>query len=149
MADNVTVPGTGAVLAFDECTIGGVAVEVARGKLGFGTDGSYTEVSPGVGLPVAIQGLGVGDLAAIGAASTNGTALGTKPGAATRAALYLPAGSSVTYTIAGTAPSAAPAATITLTSSGGTVPDYWEEALAGAQMIYLTAKAGAPLFRWI
>ena len=44
MADNVTAPGTGAVLAFDEVVINGVTVLVGRNKLGYGADGTYTEV---------------------------------------------------------------------------------------------------------
>ncbi len=55
MADNVTTPvPDGTKLAFDEVTIGGDPVKVGRNKIGFGTDGQYTEVSTDNRLPVAL-----------------------------------------------------------------------------------------------
>lgn len=63
MADNITVNvGAGATVATDECTINGVVTQVPRGKLGFGPDGTYTEVTAAAPLPVtsAIQTGAVG-----------------------------------------------------------------------------------------
>jgi|GEM_PF-4339521 len=89
---------------------------------------------------------GLGALAAVPAGSTNGTALGTPPDGAVGARLYLPSGASVSFTVAATAPTAAPSPVFTI-SQAGTGPN-WDEALAGGQMIYVTATTGAPLFRW-
>jgi len=89
---------------------------------------------------------GLGPLTAVPAGSGNGTALGTPPAGMVGARLYLPAGASVTFTIAGSQPIGAPSATFTASQSG-TGPN-WDEALAGGQMIYVTATSGAPLFRW-
>src|SRR5687768_13621374 len=41
MADDVTLPGTGAVVAADELTIGGTPVKVQRVKTALGRDGVY------------------------------------------------------------------------------------------------------------
>lgn len=41
MSDNVTLPGTGEVVATDEVTIGGTIVKVQRMKLVVGADGAY------------------------------------------------------------------------------------------------------------
>lgn len=89
---------------------------------------------------------GLGPLTAVPAGSTNGTALGVSPAGAVGARLYLPAGSSVTFTIAGAQPASAPAATFT--ASQAQTGANWDEALSGGQMIYVTATSGAPLFRW-
>ena len=91
---------------------------------------------------------GFGPLAIVPASSTNGTALGTLPTGATGARFYLGASDSVTFTIASTAPSTAPALTFTISGAvGGTGPN-WDENLAGGQMIYITATSGSPKFRW-
>ncbi|MCX7382487.1 MAG: hypothetical protein NT133_13960 [Alphaproteobacteria bacterium] len=90
---------------------------------------------------------GVGALAAVPAGSTNGTALGTMPDGAVGARLYLPAGGAVSFTIAGTPPASAPAAIFT--ASQALTGANWDEPLADGQMLYVTATAGAPLFRWI
>ena len=89
---------------------------------------------------------GIGALAPVPAGSTNGTVLGTMPDGAVGARLYLPSGASVTFTITDTAPSTPPSPVFTI-SQVGTGPN-WDEALAGGQMIYVTAVTGAPLFRW-
>ncbi len=55
MTDNITItPGTGASVAADQITDGGVAdgAYTERVKIGYGTDGSYTDVAAGAGLPV-------------------------------------------------------------------------------------------------
>lgn len=54
MADNSTQQGNDTI-ATDLISDGGVAdgAKVPRGKLGYGTDGNYTEVSASAGLPVA------------------------------------------------------------------------------------------------
>ena len=53
MADNVGIKGgTDALIATDEVTIGGTAVQVQRVKIGYGADGAYAEVSDLGGLPV-------------------------------------------------------------------------------------------------
>ncbi len=89
---------------------------------------------------------GLGALAPVPAGSTNGTALGSPPASAVGARFYLPTGASVTFTVAATAPTSAPAYTFTISQSG-TGPN-WDEALSGGAMIYVTAILGAPLFRW-
>jgi hypothetical protein len=89
---------------------------------------------------------GIGALAPVPSGSSTGTALGTMPADAVGARLYLPAGSSVTFTIAGSQPGTVPPYVFTV-SQAGSGPN-WDEALAGGQMIYVTAASGAPLFRW-
>jgi hypothetical protein len=89
---------------------------------------------------------GLGALSAVPAASTNGTALGVMPAGAVGARLYLPAGASVSFTVAAAQPAAAPAVVFTVSQSG-TGPN-WDEALAGGQMIYVVAVSGSPMFRW-
>ena len=55
MPDNISVPAAaGTVLAFDQVTIDGVTVLVARNKFGFGTNGEYSEVSSDNPLPVMV-----------------------------------------------------------------------------------------------
>ncbi len=50
MADNITVPGTGEILAFDE--VGGA--KIARSKTGWGVDGAYIDASITNPLPVQL-----------------------------------------------------------------------------------------------
>ena len=80
------------------------------------------------------------------AGSTNGTPLGTPPFGIRGARMYLPTGTSITFTIAAAQPTSAPSATFTV-SQASTGPN-WDENLAGGQLIYVTAITGAPLFRW-
>src|SRR5271167_3334375 len=89
---------------------------------------------------------GLGGLTAVPAGSTNGTALGVPPASAVGARLYLPAGASVSFTIAASQPASAPANVFTVSQSA-TGPN-WDEALSAGEMIYVTATAGSPLFRW-
>ncbi len=89
---------------------------------------------------------GLGPLTAVPAGSTNGTALGSPPLGAVGARLYLPVAASVSFTIAAAQPTGAPSSTFTVSQSG-TGPN-WDEALSGGQMIYVTATAGSPQFRW-
>ena len=89
---------------------------------------------------------GIGALTAVPVGSTNGTALGAQPAGAVGARFYLGSADSVTFTIATSAPSAAPANTFTI--SGTATGPNWDEALAGGAMIYVTAKSGGPQFRW-
>ena len=89
---------------------------------------------------------GIGALAPVPAGSSAGTALGTMPDGAVGARLFLPSGSSVTFTIAASQPVSAPASVFTV-SQAGCGPN-WDEALAGGQMIYITAATGGALFRW-
>lgn len=95
MADNVTTPTPdGTAFAFDEVTIGGLVVKVARGKMGFGADGLYTEVDSLNPFPVSVIGglelgsasltaletidLGAASLAALESVTVGGTVeLGT------------------------------------------------------------------------
>jgi len=90
---------------------------------------------------------GLGALTAVPSGTTNGTVLGSPPTNSQGARLYLPAGASVTFTVASSQPSSAPAATFT--TPVGTIAGNWDERLAGGQMIYVTAVVGSPLFRWI
>ena len=91
---------------------------------------------------------GVGAMASVPAASTNGTALGALPAAGKGARFYLGASDSVTFTVATAAPGAAPTVTYTISgASGGTGPN-WDENLSGGAMVYVTATTGSPKFRW-
>jgi hypothetical protein len=88
------------------------------------------------------------DLAAVPAASANGTALDSalpRPAGATSVIFELAADDAVTYAIKGTAPEAAPAPTVT---RSGAEFRRIEQPLGPDRMIYITAKAGAPLFMW-
>jgi hypothetical protein len=89
---------------------------------------------------------GLGALTAVPGGSANGTPLGTMPAGAVGARFYLPAGASVSFTVAAAQPGAPPPAVFTA-AQAATGPN-WDEALAGGQMIYVTATQGAPLFRW-
>lgn len=89
---------------------------------------------------------GLGALAAVPAGSVNGTALGSPPSGTIGVRLYLPAGASVSFTVAATPPAAPPSAVFTVAATA--VGPNWDEALSAGQMIYVTASAGAPLFRW-
>ncbi|MCW3476554.1 hypothetical protein [Limobrevibacterium gyesilva] len=89
---------------------------------------------------------GLGALSPVPAGAANGVALGVMPAGAVGARLYLPAGASVSFTVAAAPPAGAPASVFTA-SQAGTGPN-WDEALAGGQMIYVTAVAGSPLYRW-
>jgi hypothetical protein len=89
---------------------------------------------------------GLGALTAVPAGSANGTALGAPPAGTVGVRLYLPIGAAVTFTIAASQPVSAPANLFTVSQSG-TGPN-WDEALSGGEMIYVTATAGSPLFRW-
>ena len=89
---------------------------------------------------------GLGALAPVPAPSANGTPLGMPPDGYIGTRLYLPAGSSVTFTIAATQPTSPPSPVFTVTPA--TCGPNWDEALAGGQMVYVTATTGSPLFRW-
>ena len=88
---------------------------------------------------------GVGPLTAVPSGTTNGTALGAPPADYHGVRFYLPAGSSVTYTVAANQPIGAPAPTYTI--SGSTTGSSFDEPLNG-QSIFVTAVSGSPLFRW-
>jgi hypothetical protein len=90
---------------------------------------------------------GLGSLALVPAASTNGTVLGSKPATAVGARIYLTGTEAVTFTIASSAPSTAP--TVTYTISNTNTGPNWDENLSGGQMMYITALTGTPKFRWI
>jgi hypothetical protein len=60
--------------------------------------------------------------------------------------IYLPAGASVSFTVAAAQPGAAPTAVFTVSQSA--TGANWDEALAGGQAIYIVATSGAPLYRW-
>lgn len=89
------------------------------------------------------------DLAEVPAGSANGTALDSalrRPFGATTVIFELAADDSVTYAIKPAAPEAAP--TPTVTRSGAEFRRV-EQPLGRDRMIYITAKAGAPLFMWV
>ena len=88
---------------------------------------------------------GIGDLSAVPAGTTNGTAIATIPSNAKAVRFYLPAGASVTFTISGTAPSSAPSVTFTIANS--TTGYNWDEPIPYGMNIYVTAISGSPLFR--
>lgn len=56
MADNVTLPGTGSLVATDECTVNAQTVQVQLIKLGYGALDTFSIVTSSAGLPVAQQG---------------------------------------------------------------------------------------------
>ncbi len=89
---------------------------------------------------------GLGALSVVPGGSSAGTALGTMPPGAVGARIYLPSGASVSFTIAAAQPTGTPSTSFTA-SATSTGPN-WDEALSGGQMIYVTATAGTPLFRW-
>jgi hypothetical protein len=89
---------------------------------------------------------GLGALTAVPAGAAAGVALGVMPAGGVGVRFYLPAGASVSFTVAASQPVSAPASVFTI-SQAGTGPN-WDEALSGGQMIYVTATSGAPLFRW-
>lgn len=88
---------------------------------------------------------GIGALTAVPGYSANGTALGTKPAAATGVRIYLPANTGLTFTVAASAPGAPPSAVMAISNS--TTGPNWDENLSGMN-IYVTAMTGQPLFRW-
>jgi len=92
---------------------------------------------------------GLGPMAAVPAATPNGAALGVLPAGATGARFYLGAGDSISFTVASAAPGSAPSATFTISGAAGGTGPNWDENLAAGQMIYITAKTGNPVFRWI
>ena len=122
-------------------------IGAAGGGGGGGSGGTVAQGAAGSSpWPVTTTPAGLGAMQAVPAGSTNGTALGTPPAGSRGARLYLPPGASVTFTMASAAPASPPAVTF-MVSQAGTGPN-WDEDLAGGQMIYVTAMAGSPLFRW-
>lgn len=100
-------------------------------------------------MPISFGGataVSLGAFEAVPAGSTNGTVLGVVPSGAVGVRFYLPVGSGLSFTVAVGAPSAAPDYAFAL-SEAGTGP-VWDEAMSGSQMIYVTSRTGAPLFRW-
>jgi len=51
VADNITAPGTGESISFDDLG----SVKVQRVKLQYGTDGTATDVESGAGIPTAVE----------------------------------------------------------------------------------------------
>lgn len=100
-------------------------------------------------MSVFVTPVGQGVPANVPGGSTNGTALGTKPNDCVGVRFYLPAGASVTYTIAplATPPSSAPSPTIAISDTANGA--YFDENLANGMQIYVTATAGSPVFRFI
>lgn len=92
-----------------------------------------------------LLGTADGPLTAIPAGSVNGTAL-TRPAGAAGVILYLGTGDSVTFTIAPAAPTSAPATTITISGSNFAL---WTEALGPNSNLYVTARGGAPKYRFV
>lgn len=83
MADNLvvgTATGAQGTVAADLVTVDGTAVYIVRNKLGFGPDGSYTEVSTGAGSAWPVQVMG-GTVNA-GTVTVGGTALVSVQGTA-------------------------------------------------------------------
>lgn len=52
MSENITLPGSGSVVATDDCTINTVAVQVQRVKAGWGADSAYNDAQVALPLPV-------------------------------------------------------------------------------------------------
>lgn len=100
-------------------------------------------------MPVTQSAVGIGDMTAMVSGSTNGTVLGTKPAGTTGVRIYLPSGTSVTFTIVASAPGSAPSAAFTVSccTAGSTGPN-WDENLAGTENVYITATTGSSFFRW-
>ena len=85
------------------------------------------------------------DLAAVPAGSTNGVPLPGRPAGAQGVIFYLASGQTVTYTIAQEQPGSAPTATFSLSDTDRA----WHEPLGPETEVYVTAKTGTPLYRWI
>jgi hypothetical protein len=97
-------------------------------------------------LQVELKKDGLGVLTACPAASTNGTAIGSVPSGARAVRIYLNSGDAISFTIASSAPGSAPSAVINLTSAN---ISNWDEPLPSGMNLYITAKTGNPLFRFI
>jgi hypothetical protein len=144
MADNVRYPATGdivATLASDD--VGGI--QYPRTKMSFGADGTATDVSDATPMP-SKRMTGKGAFTSLPTPTTNGAAITGAPNNASGVQFYLPTGSSVTYTIAATAPTSAPTLvrTISNTNNGDVVGE-----LLDGQNIYITAATGSPFYRWM
>ncbi|GAC1546163.1 MAG: hypothetical protein NVS2B17_29200 [Candidatus Velthaea sp.] len=62
---------------------------------------------------------------------------------------YIATGQSVTYTVATSRPTGAPAYTVVVPGPSSGPPTVWDENLADAAAIYITAVTGPPLFRYL
>jgi hypothetical protein len=108
---------------------------------------SGVPISAEAPMPVVNGPIGLGSMTALPFPTEVGTPLGTLPENAQGARFYLPAGTSVTFTIASAQPTAAP--TAAFETPIGSASANWDEPLAAGQMIYVTAVTGSPFFRWI
>jgi hypothetical protein len=100
-------------------------------------------------VPVTITNpAGLGALSDVPAGTANGAALGAMPAGAIGVRIYLGPADAVTFTVATVAPTVAPTTTIQISGVAGAPCTAWDEALGLGAMIYVTAKAGTPKFRW-
>lgn len=90
---------------------------------------------------------GIGSLSLTPSGTTNGAPLAASPPSGyIGCRFYLSGSDSVTFTIANAQPTGAPSVTFTI--SAATTGPNWDENLSKGQMIYITASAGTPKFRW-
>lgn len=133
-------PGIGVSVATD--VVGSEHLQVM--KLAHGATGSATQVSSASPLPVVNKSSGIGELQAVPSGGVNGTPIGTPPAGTSGVRLYLPTGSSVTFAVAASQPTAPP---LTFTVSASTTGPNWDESLNGVNL-YIVTISGSPLFRW-
>lgn len=79
------------------------------------------------------------------AATTNGAPLTGRPTGASGVILYVASGADLTYTIAEGQPGSAPSNTFQIVADDRA----WYEPLGDGTNIYITAKTGTVLYRWI
>lgn len=128
--------GATATVAYDATASTGIVRETNSAGILAAAQTTATNTTPS----------GSGAMTVVPGATTNGTALGCSVAPFKGVRLYLASSDAVTFTIAKTAPSAAPTATYTASgASAGTGPN-WDENLQGADL-YVTAKSGAPVYR--
>jgi len=90
-----------------------------------------------------VDPIGIGAMAPLPAATTNGAPL-LLPAGTAGVQFYLPTGASVTYTVAHDQPSAPPTALFTMTA---TAPLTFQELLAGGQQVFITSCTGTIVYR--
>lgn len=101
----------------------------------------------GATLPVSLPNAAAGTFQVVPAGSTNGTALSSRPGGAMVVEFWLGTGDSVQIALATDAQGAPTAPPVSAPSiSGATV---FQVAVPYGANLYITSKAGAPVYRWL
>lgn len=134
-ASNVTIP-----ISYTQAAL--VAGAALIGKVGI------DQTTPGTTNAVLQGAVGQGALTAVPAGTTNGTAVGSKPGLAVGVMFYIPSNGTLNVAIATSAPVAAPLALVYTNPNGVTPLEKYFD-LSGTAQAYITAMTGSCLFRWI